>query len=216
MTRLVQSKSSSFGGSPIASVSFHWRRDAISQRLLLAVGSIMLDWSMIDHEITKMVEMFSRAEGSDERIPRDFKKRSPLLRGFTDKLYADEQDEWLIFRWYLQRVRQASRKRADIAHGMPGTITKGRRTYEGLMVPFPSKTPDYVPMTMPQIVGLANELRSLLDETILVSSAVGIAHIAASPQKSFSQVDGVWTQLTRDNRSPRLPRDHPPPLTFRG
>ena len=84
------------------------------------------------------------------------------------------------------------------------------------MVPYPAKFSNYVPMTIIELLGLAYTISFLHAETIAVSSALWAAQAAASPNKHFSQVDGKWMQLTMENRSPRLPRTHTPPATFRG
>ena len=182
----------------------------------MAVGSITLDWAMIDHDVTNMVQYFWHEKNPGETIPRPFDKRIRHLRGFADTVYADEPDEWIVFRWYLQRLKTANGKRDAIAHGMPGIITKGKRNYRGLMVPYPSKPTEYVPMTIKDLLGLVDTLSHLHAETATVSSALWAAQAASSPNKHFSQVRGKWTRLTKENRSPMLPRDHLPPSTFRG
>ena len=42
----------------MSTVNFHWERKNITPRILMAVGSITLDWAMIDDDVTKMVQYF--------------------------------------------------------------------------------------------------------------------------------------------------------------
>ena len=200
----------------MSEVSFHWERKNITPPLLMAVGSITLDWAMIDHDVTRMIQSFWYEKHPRKTIPRPFDKRSRFLRDFADTVYADEPDEWIVFRWYLQRLKDANGKRDALAHGMPGMVIKGKRKYRGLMVPHPAKSATYVPMTIREVVGLAATILNLHAETSAVSTALSMAQAASSPNKHFSQVDGKWTQLTKENRSPILPRMVPLPPTFRG
>ena len=153
-------------------VSFRWARKDITPPLLMAVGSIILDWAMIDNEVTKMVNLFWHKKHPGEKIPQPFDKRIRHLRDFADTVYADEPDEWIVFRWYLQRLKDANGKRDAIAHGMPGMITKGKRKYRGLMVPHPSKPTTYVPMTVKDVVRLSETILTLHAETSTISRAL--------------------------------------------
>ena len=157
-------------------VKFHWERSAITQRLISAVGVITLEWAMIDPEVTNMVQTFWLTDRPSEKIPRSFDKRSDILKDYTDTLYASDKDEWLVFRWFLQRLKMANGNRDAIAHGLPGTITQHGRTYKGLMVPFPSKETGFVPMSTDAIVELADTLIALNAEARQVSRALWNAH----------------------------------------
>lgn len=201
----------------MSAINFHWQRQDVTPRLLLAVGAVTLEWAMIDFEIIRMVQAYWADKCPGKQIPRAFDKRIAFLRNLGDSVYGDEPDEWIVFRWFLQRLKTSNGRRDAIAHGLPGKITKGKRTYRGLMVPRSSGAPRYVPMTTVEIEHLAETFRDLLIETSLVAHALSLAYVAASPnRRQYSQVRGKWTRLTKDNRDHMLPRFHPPPATFRG
>ncbi len=198
-------------------VLFHWDRENITPRLLIAVGSVTLTWAMIDTDISRALLLFWCQDKPDEPPPRSFDRRIASLMRYAEALYVNEPDERRTFRWYAQRLKQANGLRDSVAHGQPGKITKGRRTYFGLMVPQPSGRTQYVPMKISDVERLAETLGNLHAETVVVSHALWAAQTASSPNRqSFSQIHGKWTKLTKENRSPRLPRWHPPPSTFRG
>ena len=197
---------------------FRWTIESITPRLLQTVGYIILEWSMIDHEVTRMCELFWFNAHPGEKLSRRFDRRVTILKDFVKELYTkeypNEPDEYRIFAWYLQRLKTSNGKRDALAHGLPGTITEGRRKFEGLMVPEPSRNARFVQMSLTDIDKLAEEMRNLHIETIQVSTAISKAQAAASPNKSAGLIDGVWTQLTKENRSPKLPRGNLPPPTF--
>ena len=196
--------------------TFHWQRKDITPRLLMAVGAVTLQWAMIDAEITKMVQLFWFRQNPNRPPPRSFDRRIKNLLVFAATLYTDEPDEHLVFKWYAQRLKTANGLRDDITHGIPGKITKSSHTYDGLMVPKPSGSTKYVPMKVGDIESLAHELTELHRETIEVSGALWAAQAASSPDIKVWQDRGAWTRLTKDNRSPMLPRWNPPPPTFQG
>ena len=200
----------------MTSTQFHWQHDDITPPLATAVGHVILQWAMIDPEVTKMLALFWARHHPSEHPPKPFNRRVAQLMRFAADLYADEPDEHLLFKWYIQRLRMASGKRDDIAHGIPGKITKGKRTFVGLMVPKPVGKTRFVPMMLKDITKLASELESFHLETIQVSTALWTAQAASSPDTRVWQDRGEWTLLTKDNRSPKLPRSNPLPPTFRG
>jgi hypothetical protein len=138
------------------------------------------------------------------------------LRKLAKSLYANEPEEHRLFRWYLHRLAMLDSKRDDIAHGIPGTITRGRFVYEGLMVPFPSKPTRIPQMSVEDIEQLGRDLESMDDETDDVSEAVTQALQASSGNTEVWQEPHGWTRLTMDNRGPRLPRTNLPPPTWQG
>ena len=102
--------------------------------------------------------------------------------------------------------------RDAIAHGQPGEISTGKKTYVGLMVPKPSRKTKYVPLPVGHIKKLANQVDSLQNEARWVNSALGQTKSAYDPNVvQHNMIDGVWTRLTTANRSPMLPRWVPPP-----
>lgn len=197
-------------------IQFSWRPEFLTTQLVQDVGSIVLTWAWIDHEISRMCQMFWLKEHPEERLPQSFDTRANILKIFAKALYVPrEPAEYRIFVWFIQRIKAANGKRDDLAHGIHGLITKNGRTREGLLVPHPSRKTDYIPMTAAQIGKFNEELSTLNREVKWVGLAFSQAVQATSPHKSFGLIDGVWTQDTWDNRSPKLPQLIPPPPTFR-
>jgi hypothetical protein len=197
-------------------IRFEWRVEYLTHELLINLGFIIIKWAWIDHEITQMCESFWFSEHPDKQLPQSFSKRATILQGFVADLYLTrEPDEYRIFAWYLQRVRTVNGKRDNLAHGRFGKITRRGRTYDALSVPVPSGANKYIPMSMKAIERLAEEINDLLSETPEVSYALSRARAASSSREIHrALVDGEWTQLTWDNRSPKLPRRHLPPSTW--
>lgn len=199
----------------MSTVTFHWRHDWITPRLLTAVGAVVLEWAMIDQQITDMCGRFWFNKYPGQRIPRAFDKRSTELLARAKELYAQEPDECRIFAWYIQRLKTLNGKRDDLCHGTPGRVAKDDgKFYDCLMVPFPSRATKYERMTVDDIERLLNDLKNLSRETGTVSWAFSEALDASSGNKSIWREPGGWTLVTMDNRSPRLPRENPPPATF--
>jgi hypothetical protein len=197
-------------------IEFHWTTEYVTPLVVTSVGSIIIQWAWLDHEITSMCQLFWRTSHPDEALPQSFSNRADILQQFAADLYLSrEPEEYRIFAWFLQRVRSANGQRDDLAHGQYGMITKGGRKYEGLMVPIPSGSYKYPQMSMKKMQTLAEEIPELLREASQVSYALYKARAAASSQETHrEQVDGVWTRLTWDNRNPKLPRWRPPPPTW--
>lgn len=200
----------------MSSTSFHWFAENITPNFKRAVGSIVLSWAMIDADLSRTALLFWQHDHPNERKPARFARRVRFLLDFAAALYVDEPDEHLLFKWYVQRLRTVGGHRDNIAHGIPGTITRGKRSYQGLWVPSTFGPDNYVPMKISELGKFALELEQMHFETIGVTAALWAAQVASSPNKQFRQVDGVWTQITRENRSPRLPRFVPLPPTFLG
>lgn len=188
--------------------------------LLMAVGAVVLEWAMIDDAVTKTLELFWFHHRPEERIPRSFDRRVGHLLEFGDALYANEYsnevEERRLFRWFIQRLRTANGRRDDIAHGIPGTITIGKkRPAKGLRIPFPSRLHRYVFVKLEHVKALAIELQQLHVECTNVSSALWAAFTASLPnRRSWSDRNGVWTLLTKENRQYRMPSSIPVPATF--
>ena len=198
-------------------VGFHWHHEWVTPRLRMAVGDVSLEWAGLDIEITRMCEgCWSRAYPDERGVPRPFDKRQKGLRAFGQFLYASEPDENLIWAWFLERVKNANFKRDDIAHGIPGKVTneKGEQ-YDGLMVPYPSRAPKFIKMSLSDIEALVESLKELRREMTQVSFAFHQALAASSPNTRTWLDPNMSIPLTMDNRSPKLPRWQPPPPTFR-
>jgi hypothetical protein len=202
-------------GLAMREISFHWKAEWITPRLVTSIGRLVLEWSGIDHEVTRMCQGFWLRKYGDQGIPRSFDRRSVELKGYAAELYANEPDEYRVFSWYLQRLRTINGKRDDIVHGMPGKVTKGGREFEGLMVPFPSRPTKFIPMAIQDIEQVLEELRSLHIETGQVAYAIYIAAQVASLREIPNPPTlGGLLPSTTGPRSPMLPRWHPPPPTF--
>ncbi len=201
---------------PKPTTEFHWMRKSITAELLQAVGGVTLWWAMVDAAVTDMVRIFWHNKHPDQPIPKPFDRRIRNLRDFAAELLAAEPEELRLFRWFLQRVKAANGERDAVAHGTLGTVKQHGREYSALMVPKPSGTTNYVPMTPDKITKLAETIDALHSEATHVQSALIVALNASSQDKHHSLVDGKWTLLTWGNRNPRMPTDHPPPATFQG
>lgn len=197
-------------------VQFEWQYEYLTPQLINYVGFIVIKWAWLDHEITRMCETFWFNTHPDDRLPQSFSNRADILQQFAADLYLTrEPEEYRVFAWYLQRVRTVNGKRDDLAHGQHGKITKRGRTYEGLAVPSPGGNVKYIPMSIRAIENLVREIDDLLRESSAVSWALYRARAAAAPNEKHRElVDGVWTLLTWDNRSPKLPRWRLPPSTW--
>lgn len=195
-------------------VNFHWTHDAMTPRLLAAVGQVVVYWAMIDARITEMCGIFWHKEHPGQGIPRAFNAWTKQLKAYAAKLYADEPGEFRIFAWYIERLRAHNKKRNDLAHGTPGRVTRDGKQFDGLMVPFPSRGTKFVSMTVNDIEQLGQELIQFNGETCFVSGALVMAHNVASPDIQVWQGPDASILVTKEHRSPKLPRWHPPPPTF--
>lgn len=206
--------SSMLGASDMNQTTFHWQQSDMTPELLELIGWVTIQWSIIDNEVTRILEPFWLKNTPNERMPRSFDKRIQHLTDSVRPLYADEPEEERTFLWFVHRLKDVNGRRDQLAHGIPGTIKKGRREYVGLMVPFPSNRTKYVPMSLAQIKKLASALTQIRHETWQVGSAINAVLAASSGNRSVWRDPDGWTRITMDNRSPMLPRDHPPPPTF--
>jgi hypothetical protein len=198
----------------MSQITFHWQASEQTPELLTAVGLVTLTWARIDWTITNILELFWRDNKAGQPMPRSFDQRIAYLEEFLTPLYHTEPDELRTFLWYLQRLKTANGNRDDVAHGIVGKITKGSRTYSGLMVPFPSKETKYPAFNLDQIKKLGRRLEDLETETAHVSSALREVREASLPNiRVWRDPDG-WLRPTMENRTRRLPRKHLPPPTF--
>jgi hypothetical protein len=201
----------------MTNIHFQARYEWMTPRLQAAVGRVIIEWAGIDASVTEICDRFWPDVHPREGIPRPFVRRSKELKDYGRSLYLDklqEPDEWRTFAWYVQRLRTLNDQRDDIAHGQPGLITKNGKQFEGLMVPYPSRETKFVEQTVLDIEELAETLQAIRNETGQVRHAFWLAHEAASPDRQVWQARNGWTQLTKENRSPMLPRWHHPPATF--
>jgi hypothetical protein len=100
----------------------------MTPRLLSAIGSAVIYWAMIDHRIIEVCEFAWRTSHPGERVPRSFDIRIAGLKEIAASIYKNEPDEYRIFSWYVQRLRTLNGRRDDLAHGLPGKVTKKGRT----------------------------------------------------------------------------------------
>lgn len=103
---------------------------------------------------------------SRERVPRSFDIRIAGLKEIAASIYKNEPDEYRIFSWYVQRLRTLNGRRDDLAHGLPGKVTKKGRTYDGIKIPFPSRDTKYSELTVEDIEELAEDLKAMEGELI--------------------------------------------------
>lgn len=194
-------------------INFHWKRSDITPDLLMAVGAVMLNWSMVDDQISNALIPFWVDAKPNERIPRSFDRRINGLVDLISPFYSGEPDEYRIFMWFIQRIKDANGRRDNIAHGIPGTITKKGRTYKGLMIPEHSREATYSPMPFNKITELAETIDELITECGSVTSALWAVRSASRSERIWRESDG-WKTVTMDNRSPKLPCLRTPPQTF--
>jgi hypothetical protein len=197
-------------------ISFQWHHEWITDRLTMAVGAVILKWAMMDEDLTRMCQTFWFDDHPEERMPRSFDKRTRNLVESVAKRYSDEHGEFRQFAWFIQRLRIASSKRDDLAHGLPGKVTVDGREFEGLYVPFPSRMPRGVPMTVFDIENFhRNELYALHVEMGNVSSTLSKVREYASYDKFDPPTLGGLIPAKKDRQRPKLPRWNLPPPTFR-
>lgn len=189
-----------------SAMRFQWRAEWITPRLVSAVGRAVLEWTMIDEELTRTCVTFWNEEHPGRSIPWPFEPRVEKLESYVRKLLATEPTELRQFGWLIQRLRKANSRRNDIVHGRPGVIGENRdEGFEGIYVPHPS-APRYVPLTVAELETYCEELRMLGIETRETARGIWAADTASSSTKgSWSDVGGVWTKLTWENR-PRIPQ----------
>jgi hypothetical protein len=189
----------------------------ITPMLEAAVGRVILEWTTIDHLVTGKCELFWQDMHPGDRIPRPFDKRAKAFKDYGRHLFIDRlnsPDEWLTLAWFIERLRNLSYRRDDIAHGFAGEITQNGKTYEGLMVPRPSHETRLVPLSTEDVVRFGYELRAFRVEFIELSHPFYLAHVAAWPDRRGTLgPDGL--PVTKENRSLRLPRRGVPPPSFR-
>jgi len=201
----------------MADFQFHADFNTITPRLEAAVGRVILEWAVIDDCITQLCHTFWCEAHPNDAVPRPFDKRSKAAKSFAKIMYLDrlkEPDEWVTFAWYIQRLRNLNDKRDDIAHGHPGRITVAGKSFDGLMIPRPWRKTRFEKQSLSDIEQLGEDLRRIRAETLEVSYAFYQAHAASSPNKQAWQDQNGWKQVTKENRSPKLPRWNVPPPTF--
>lgn len=197
--------------------SYIWKAENMTPRLLTAIGAIVIQWSMIDHEITHMCENWWGKAFPGESVPRPFGRRLDGLRVLAEKVYFRDPAEHRIFRWYLHRLSEFSSKRDDISHGLPVKALHPYKKYEydALKIPFPSKPTKFKKMDVEKMENLRNALIAFYSETIQVSLAfsqaqqASLRHILVAPKRR-------GLQLQSRARNPKLPQLHPPPSTWQG
>ena len=202
----------------MTNIKFEARYEWMTPRLQTAVGRVIIEWAGVDHELTTLCENFWVDVHPNDKISRSFETRSRSAKDYGKILYLEklqEPEEWRFFAWYIERLRDLNNQRDDIAHGQPGLITRNEKQFEGLMVPRPSKETRFVESTVSDIEILADKLGQLRGEASQVAHAFWAAHVAASPHRQAWRAQNGWQQITKDNRSPMLPRWNVPPLTFR-
>jgi len=199
-----------------AVVSFHWKRESITPRLQQAVGAVVLEWTLVDEIITDILGSFWLHHRREDKIPRPFDIRRKLLRDFGGDLYRSEPDELRIFAWYLDRLSRINSDRDDICHGIPGIVTLRKKSYACLAIRHPSKETRYKPISIGAIERFAASLMRFHSETGQVGQAIGVALQASSRSvRVWKTGDDQPHLLTPENRHPRLPRQVPPPPSFR-
>lgn len=197
-------------------VRFEWRQEYVTPELLCNVGAIVIKWAWLDHEVTAMCDLFWVEAHPEQKLPQSFGARANILQQFGEHLYlAREPEEYRLLAWFLQRSKTVWGKRDDLAHGRFGMITRRGRTCEGFQIPVPGGNTKYIPMSREKIAALSLEIDNLLRESHQVSHALYLARVASSSQQTQrTLIDGVWMQLTWENRSPKLPRENLPPPTW--
>lgn len=196
-------------------IRFAWKSEWITPGLRTVVGSIVLEWAMLDAETTRLCEIFWIHHHPQDALPRPFDRRVRILRDFAANIYAQEPAEFLTFAWFLQRLKTANGHRDHIAHGLPGRITRHGREFAGLLVPHPSSDDRYIPMTLKGIRSLYEEICSLHREASAIAYPLYAAQHYALFGKPVRQVENGSMPATVHSRSPMLPRFSTPPATFR-
>lgn len=204
----------------MTTTGFHWSIDVITPRLKQEVGSIVLYWALIEWQFTEICERFWRESNPGrEKLPPRFDRRAAILldqvKAFYAKEYPDEPEEFRQFAWFMQRLKTANGKRDALVHGLPGVASINGRKFPAIETRYPSEDAKYVQMSLDDIGNLDLEIWRLYAETCKVSRALNRALDAASPNKSRQLVGGEYVLLTKQNRDPKLPRETPPPPTFR-
>lgn len=189
---------------------FHWKREWVTPELLQAVGTIVLEWAMIDNEVTDMCKTFWSLERRGEVLPRAFDKRIDLLNERGLKLFADFPEELHVWKWFVQRIKTLNGRRDAVAHGVPGRITlrdkqqKDIRTFDGVLVEHPSKDTKLIPLSIGQIAQLADDIVRLHDEIGNVRYAFSNAVSVSTPNMEVrTNINDVMVLLTHENR-PKL------------
>lgn len=198
----------------MSQITFHWEAKDQTPELLAAIGLVIVTWTRIDNEITRILEPFWSVQKPEERMPRPFDQRITILREIVTPFYNAEPDELRAFLWYLERLKSANGNRDNISHGIAGKITKGRKTFPGLMVAFPSKATKHISYSLEQIQKLGARLEELEGETVHVSAALRAVYETSLPDRRVWRASGGWSRPTMETRTDRLPRYHAPPPAF--
>lgn len=187
--------------------------------LLKAVGAIVIQWSLIDHEITRICENWWYRAFPNERVPRSFDRRLDGLKVIGSRLFMLDAAEHRIFRWYLHRLAQADSKRDDISHGIPVKATHPYKKieYDALRIPFPSRPTRFQKMSVDGLYKFYWELDAMFSETVQVGLVISHLQQASFSHRSIWHMQrGLQPVRGMSVRSPKLPRLKPPPPTWRG
>jgi hypothetical protein len=181
----------------------------------IAVGSVSIEWAIVDDCITQILwSLWFYEHQQTERPPRSFDRRIAELKRLVKLLDQNEPDEFRTYAWFDQRLRTANGKRDNIAHGVPGRMTKNGKEYEALQIPFPSQViPKYAHSTIDDVEDLAVELKELCLEASSIHVAIWAALVASSQNISNGPAPYGLKPVGPDSR-PMLPRDNLPPPTF--
>jgi hypothetical protein len=198
-------------------IRFQWHHEWITDRLTMAIGSVILKWAMLDADFSRVCQTYWFKEHAlTEPMPQSFKNRTRNLIPAIRKLYTNEPDEFRQFSWFIQRLRIANSERDDLAHGQYGKATVDGREFEGLLVHHPAAATRAVPMTVFDIEALGQEVQNLHTEMSQVSMALHVAsQVAALRDIPNPPTLGGLLPSTTGPRSPMQPRWSLPPPTFR-
>lgn len=200
----------------MSQIAFHYNPAWITDRMRIAIGNVSIQWALVDNTITQVLwSLWFYEHAQTERPPRSFDRRIAELKRLAKILYQNDPDELRQYSWFDQRIRTANGKRDNVAHGIPGRMTKDGKEREALEIQFPSQIiPRYAHSTIEDVEELAVELGSLYMEAAMVHAAIGAALVASSQNILNGPAPYGLKPVAPGVRNPMLPRDNIPPPTF--
>lgn len=105
---------------------------AHEKRILISVGQINVVWDEIDFLLWYVFDVLLNVRWKESYAifysQQNSRNRREMIASLAKIVLADKQDELKLLTKLLDRVRRASTKRNDLAHGIWTTQKKGRST----------------------------------------------------------------------------------------
>jgi hypothetical protein len=141
--------------------------------LALAAGYVIIEWSMIEESITRLLKSFYVHDPNRQPLPNAFERQADILVKYVHNLYGDGE-EYAEFQRVFGQVLTIKRKRDSVAHGIPATCVYRGKTFEALWVSnwTSAKETRHLPATFSVLKALAERASILKHEWFWVEMMV--------------------------------------------